>query len=389
MKSPIQVQQTDCPCILQGGPQSVPSKSLTAMTGEPHRTIPIQLPIPLEEGQHRAKPTFEPQQRQLIIEYGSNHETVVGKERLEPCIEQKPSTNQQPYDPNLACLKRFHIGEIQKFKHHVKNCDETDSDDQPQHLIQPQPQQQPQPLPEYGSNCETAIKTPEPHMEQKPISADQRPYDPNLICPMCMRQFRFGDIQKFKRHVNTCDGTDSSDSCDQPQHLIQPQPQQQPQPFPEYGSNCETAAKTPQPHMEQKPSADQRPYDPNLVCPMCMRRFRFGDIQKFRHHVKTCDGTDSTDSGDQPQHLIQPQPRQQPQPFPEYGSNCETAAKTPEPHIENKRSTNRRPYDPNLVCPVCIRQFHLGDIQKFKRHVNTCDGTVSDSTESDDPIDNI
>jgi hypothetical protein len=36
----------------------------------------------------------------------------------------------------------------------------------------------------------------------------QRPYDPNLMCPMCMKKFRIGEIQKFKRHVNTCDGTD-------------------------------------------------------------------------------------------------------------------------------------------------------------------------------------
>ena len=35
-----------------------------------------------------------------------------------------------------------------------------------------------------------------------------RPYDPNLICPMCMKKFRIGEIQYFKRHVNTCDGTD-------------------------------------------------------------------------------------------------------------------------------------------------------------------------------------
>ena len=36
----------------------------------------------------------------------------------------------------------------------------------------------------------------------------QRPFDPNLICPMCKRQFRIGEIQKFKKHVNTCTGTD-------------------------------------------------------------------------------------------------------------------------------------------------------------------------------------
>ena len=36
----------------------------------------------------------------------------------------------------------------------------------------------------------------------------QRPFDPNLVCPMCRRQFRIGEIQKFRRHVNTCTGTD-------------------------------------------------------------------------------------------------------------------------------------------------------------------------------------
>ena len=30
------------------------------------------------------------------------------------------------------------------------------------------------------------------------------------------------------------------------------------------------------------------PYDPNLVCPKCHLRFRIGEIQKYRRHVKTC-----------------------------------------------------------------------------------------------------
>ena len=35
----------------------------------------------------------------------------------------------------------------------------------------------------------------------------KRPFDPNLVCPMCKKQFRIGEIQKFRRHVNTCTGT--------------------------------------------------------------------------------------------------------------------------------------------------------------------------------------
>ena len=40
------------------------------------------------------------------------------------------------------------------------------------------------------------------------LENNARPFDPNLICPMCMKKFRIGEIQFFKRHVNTCDGTD-------------------------------------------------------------------------------------------------------------------------------------------------------------------------------------
>lgn len=35
----------------------------------------------------------------------------------------------------------------------------------------------------------------------------------------------------------------------------------------------------------------QAPFDPNLVCPMCRRQFKIGEIQKYRQHVKTCHGT--------------------------------------------------------------------------------------------------
>ena len=35
----------------------------------------------------------------------------------------------------------------------------------------------------------------------------KRPFDPNLVCPMCRKQFRIGEIQRFRRHVNTCTGT--------------------------------------------------------------------------------------------------------------------------------------------------------------------------------------
>ena len=31
---------------------------------------------------------------------------------------------------------------------------------------------------------------------------DDRPYDPNLVCPKCGKQYRVGEIQKLRRHIN-------------------------------------------------------------------------------------------------------------------------------------------------------------------------------------------
>ena len=69
------------------------------------------------------------------------------------------------------------------------------------------------------------------------------PFDPNLVCPMCMKQHRYREIQLFRAHVGKCD-------------------------------------------------SDDAPFDPNLVCPMCMKQHRHGEIQLFRAHVGKCDGTD-------------------------------------------------------------------------------------------------
>ena len=33
---------------------------------------------------------------------------------------------------------------------------------------------------------------------------DDRPYDPNLVCPKCGKQYRVGEIQKMRRHILKC-----------------------------------------------------------------------------------------------------------------------------------------------------------------------------------------
>ena len=47
--------------------------------------------------------------------------------------------------------------------------------------------------------------------------------------------------------------------------------------------------------LDRNPEMDslspQAPFDPNLICPMCRLQYRIGEIQKYRKHVKYCQGT--------------------------------------------------------------------------------------------------
>ena len=36
------------------------------------------------------------------------------------------------------------------------------------------------------------------------LDDDDRPYDPNLVCPKCGKQYRVGEIQRMKRHILKC-----------------------------------------------------------------------------------------------------------------------------------------------------------------------------------------
>ena len=43
-------------------------------------------------------------------------------------------------------------------------------------------------------------------MEEGMQSLDARPLDSNLICPLCKQQFRIGQIQLYRHHVDNCKG---------------------------------------------------------------------------------------------------------------------------------------------------------------------------------------
>lgn len=52
---------------------------------------------------------------------------------------------------------------------------------------------------------ERAVEITEETSSNRTIKTDiQKPFDPNLVCPTCGKQFRIFEIQIFKRHANEC-----------------------------------------------------------------------------------------------------------------------------------------------------------------------------------------
>ena len=42
------------------------------------------------------------------------------------------------------------------------------------------------------------------YLEDKDEEYDNRPFDPNLVCLTCKKQFQIGEIQEYKKHCETC-----------------------------------------------------------------------------------------------------------------------------------------------------------------------------------------
>ena len=45
------------------------------------------------------------------------------------------------------------------------------------------------------------------------VPAGEAPLDSNLICPMCKKQYRIGQIQYYKQHVDKCEGEEGAACC--------------------------------------------------------------------------------------------------------------------------------------------------------------------------------
>ena len=128
---------------------------------------------------------------------------------------------------------------------------------------------------------------------------DSLPYDPNLVCPKCGKQYRIGEIQRFKRHLEErCPNRSSSNimspsqNCSNEQIFsgasdIIPENPLLDSDIHYHAEEVRNMVRPPSDSSDEDSSDNNMPpYDPNLVCPKCGKRFRSGGIQRFKRHVE-------------------------------------------------------------------------------------------------------
>ena len=113
------------------------------------------------------------------------------------------------------------------------------------------------------------------------------PFDPNLTCQGCGQRYHYGEIQKLRHHIN--------EVCVACQYTQKEQKQSSKNEYyddidKEIRYYADEIRRQMQPPSTQEILNDDDdpslgPYDPNLTCQGCGQRYRYGEIQKLRHHI--------------------------------------------------------------------------------------------------------
>ena len=133
------------------------------------------------------------------------------------------------------------------------------------------------------SELDSSQELPKNEQDDDDDDENGRPLDPNLVCPKCGKQYRVGEIQKLRRHINQrCNEKCSNDYSDESDEEID-----------QNQKEIEEMAERHRKEMQGPSTAEVLfddgdsllPYDPNLVCPKCGKQYRVGEIQKLRRHI--------------------------------------------------------------------------------------------------------
>ena len=146
--------------------------------------------------------------------------------------------------------------------------------------------------------AEEAREMTRPPNDTKEFEVDRLPYDPNLVCPKCGKRYRIGEIQRFKRHLEErCPNRSSSNIMSQSQNCsneqifsgasdIIPENPLLDSDIHYHAEEVRNMVRPPSDSSDEDSSDNNMPYDPNLVCPKCGKRYRIGGIQRFKRHVE-------------------------------------------------------------------------------------------------------
>ena len=128
----------------------------------------------------------------------------------------------------------------------------------------------------------------------------------------------------------------------------------------------------PTPEIQQDDGNSDIPYDPNLTCPGCGQRYRFGEIQKLRRHVnEICSARDKYTCTIQEQNKMKRDRKDDMLDTMELAKLIRRENQAPcTEEVINPEDNSDIPYDPNLTCPGCGQRYRIGEIQKLRRHVN-------------------
>ena len=196
----------------------------------------------LQQGYAQGGPSFNHHGQQ----HHRGHHPPPRSPNYQPQAQNYPPTSYPQGNPSPS----YHQHEVNQSQQPPRGMPQSQAQFTPQNPVQPQqmvshqespptgrgqpaPEVQPTPLPRRNSK-ENLLNAPRPKQsssvqenillqgidrdikdaakfvihegDESESMGPNAPFDPNLICPLCMRNFRVGEIQKYRKHVNTCQG---------------------------------------------------------------------------------------------------------------------------------------------------------------------------------------